>query len=135
MILATVSSLSANTNYLSGDVPALEDDMGIKIKIKIIIIIKKPKPKGVAEVSAFLMGKKGGKLGENELWAEAQIVKNSLNIKMADPDLDDMTLIVPDGIRVPWEIAEKLGHKSAFKISGGKIVMEGNKMGNFEIQD
>jgi hypothetical protein len=54
---------------------------------------------------------------------------------MADPDIEGMTIMVPDGIRVPWEVANALGRDHEFKIAGGKILMEGNKMGNFEIQD
>jgi len=133
-----VTPLSATSYPPPDDVPALTDDylddIGIKIKIIIIIIIKKKKPR-VAEVANFLLDPSPYKPKVNELWAEVEIEKNSLNIKMADPDIEGMTIVVPDGIRVPEEIARKLGRKGSFKIAGGKIQMEGNKLGNFEIQD
>jgi len=135
-VAAMISPVSA-TAYPSPDyVSTIADDSPdeIKIKIIIIIIIKKKKPK-VAEVTSFLLDPSSYKAKANELRAEVEIVKNSLNIKMADPDIKGMTIVVPDGIRVPQEIAKQLGKGGSFKIAGGKIQMEGNKLGNFEIQD
>lgn len=133
--VAMVQPLTAAVNHTGEPEPVVKGDYADKIKIKIIIIIIKKKPK-VAKVTSFeVPGGEAGEDRENSLWAEVEIVGESLNIKMADPDIKGMTIVVPDGIRVPQEIAKQLGRKGAFKISGGKIQMEGNKLGNFEIQD
>jgi len=114
-------------------------ESSIKIKIIIIIIIKKKK-KGVYEAAGVRMASKETKLSENQFLAQASISDDApvLNLKVIKGFNIGMPpmVYIPNGFIMPKQAALKMGYKAgAFKVKGGKLKMEPNSLGNFEIQD
>ncbi len=133
--LPTSQASAALKSFEARSTEMVESNLGIKI---IIIIIIKKKKKGVVEASSLKLGDKGGKLAENEVRAEASVENGilQLRVKGFNIGMPPTVMLVPEGFLMPKQAALKMGYKAgAFKVNGGRIKLETNSLGNFEIQD
>ncbi|MEM6345165.1 MAG: hypothetical protein AAF927_14840 [Bacteroidota bacterium] len=104
----------------------------------IIIIFFKAKKKGIVEATSLKLGTKDSKLPKNAIRAEATAENGvlQLRVKGFNIGMPPTVMLVPEGFLMPKQAALKMGYKAgAFKLKAGRLKLEPNALGNFEIQD